>query len=219
MTSRKLYFIRHGETVLNAEKIKQGETGGLSEEGKSQALAVGQRLKNYNIKKIFCSPFQRTVETSIEIMKSISAPIEYVPLLGERRNPTKIIGKYYDDPITKDAIAFMDKSFHTPDARWDDEENFQDLKDRAIKLQKFLCKNMADSNLCITHGIFLKMFLCVLIHGEKLTVETYIKMSLFNPADNAGITVVVYHPLKYFSNPWEIVAYNDSPLAIGTMSI
>ncbi len=219
MLSKKIYFIRHGETILNAKKIRQGEAGGLSEKGVLQARAAGARLLPYNIKQIFCSPFQRTIETSIEIMKSIEAPIEYTPLLGERRNPTKIIGLAYDDRITKEAIAFMDKSFHTPDARWEDEENFQDLKTRALKLRDFLQKNITTSNLCITHGIFLKMFLCVLIHGDELSVETYIKMSLFNPADNAGITIVEYHTLNFFSNPWEIVAYNDTPLMPGTMSI
>lgn len=219
MLSKKIYFIRHGETILNAKKIRQGENGGLSEKGKSQAYSAGERLSAYNISKIFCSPFQRAIETSIEVTKNVNAPIEYTPLLGERRNPSKIIGKSYDDHITKEAIAFMDKSFHLEDARWEDEENFLDLKNRALKLRDFLQKNIASSNLCITHGIFLKMFLCVLIHGEELSVETYIKMSLFNPADNAGITVVEYHPLNFFSNPWEIVAYNDSPLMPGTMSI
>ena len=152
-------------------------------------------------------------------MKNVVAPIEYTPLLSERRNPSKIIGLSYDDPLTKDAISFMDKSFHSADAKWDDEENFQELKDRALKLRDFLSKNISNSNLCVTHGIFLKMFLCVLIYGEELTVETYIKMSLFSPADNAGITIAEYNPFKFFSNPWEIIAYNDSPLMPGTLSI
>jgi probable phosphoglycerate mutase len=214
MLTKKIYIVRHGETILNAKQIKQGETGSLSEKGKSQAFDAGIKLKDYNIKKIFCSPFQRTMETSLEIMKNVSAPIEYTPLLAERRNPTKIIGKYYDDPVTKEAIAFMDKSFHPPDARWEDEENFLDLKNRAIKLRDFLQKNITSDNLCITHGVFLKMFLCVLIHGEKLSVETYVKMSMFNPADNAGITIAEYHPLNFFSNPWKIVAYNESALTL-----
>ena len=90
---------------------------------------------------------------------------------------------------------------------------------RAILLKEFLIKNITSSNLCVTHGIFLKMFLCVILYGDDLDVETYVKMSLFNPADNAGITILEYYPLKFFSNPWEIVAYNDSPLMPGTMSI
>jgi broad specificity phosphatase PhoE len=219
MMSKKIYFVRHGETILNVKKIRQGEDGELSANGKSQAYTVGERLKPYHIKKIFCSPFQRAVETSAEIMKNINAPIEYTPLLGERRNPSKIIGLSYEDPEAKEAISFMDKSFHPADARWDDEENFLDMKDRALKLKDFLQQNISSSNICITHGVFLKMFLCVLIHGKDLTIERYIKMSVFNPADNAGITVVEYYPLKFFSNPWEIVAYNDAPLVLAAIHI
>ncbi len=219
MLNKRIYFVRHGETILNAQRIRQGEDGGLSKNGQEQARACGVRLLPYSIKKIFCSPFQRAVETGEEIMKNIVAPIEYTQLLAERRNPSKIIGLSYDDTLTKEAISFMDKSFHSADAKWDDEENFQELKDRALKLRDFLSKNISSSNLCITHGIFLKMFLCVLMYGEELTVETYIKMSLFNPADNAGITLVEYNPFNFFSNPWEIIAYNDSPLMPGTMSI
>ncbi len=219
MLTRKIYFIRHGETILNAKKIRQGEDGGLSEKGHLQAFQTGQRLSYFNIKNIFCSPFQRAIETSEEVLKSLNVSIEYTPLLSERKNPSKIIGLQYEDPITFEAINFMDKSFHSADARWDDEENFQDLKDRALKLKTFLEKNSKSSTLCITHGIFLKMFLCVLLYGDKLDVSTYIKMSTLNPADNAGITVLEYSPLNFFSEPWEIIAYNDSPINMRSLRI
>ena len=213
MLTRNIYIIRHGETMLNAAMIRQGEAGGLSVNGIAQAKKVGERLLSFNIKKIFCSPFQRAIETCDEVNKSLNIKnIEYVPLLGERKNPTKIIGHKYFDPITTEAINFMDKSFHSEDARWDDEENFAELKDRALRLKDFLAKNSSDRTLCITHGIFLKMFLCVLIYGKELSVEKYVKLSIFNPASNAGLTVLEYNPLNFFSNPWSIVAYNDTPI-------
>ena len=113
----------------------------------------------------------------------------------------------------------MDKSFHSPDARWGDEENFEDLKTRGLKLKDFVAKNSKDGTLFITHGIFLKMFLCTLIYNKDLDVEKYIKMSVFNPADNAGITIIKYSPLNFFSNPWEILVYNDTPIKNKNLSI
>jgi broad specificity phosphatase PhoE len=210
MLEKKIYFIRHGETILNAKKIRQGEDGGLSKDGVLQAREVGEYLSSCDIKKIFCSPYQRAIETAQEVMKTVKAPIEYNPLLSERRNPSKIVGLAFDDPLAKQAIAFMDKSFHDPDSRWDDEENFQDLKERAIKLRDFLQKNITSNNLCITHGIFLKMFLCVLIHGESLDVKTYVKMTIFTPVHNTSITIVKYKPLNFFSNPWEIITFDNT---------
>lgn len=220
MFKKRIYFVRHGETILNAEMIRQGEDGGLSELGKKQASAAGKRLKDFYIKIIFSSPFERAVATAEIISKEIKdVPVEYTRLLAERKNPTRIIGLPYNDRVTLEAINFMDKSFHKPDARWDDEENFADLKKRALQLKVFLQKNAHSSTLCVTHGIFLKMFLSVLMRGEKLSVEEYVKLSLFNPADNAGITVVEYEPLKWSGEPWEIVAYNDSPINIRSAKI
>ncbi len=212
MLTKTIYIVRHGETILNEAHIRQGEDGKLSPNGKSQAFATGQRLVPFGIKKIFTSPFPRALETSEEIVKSCPVPVEYVPLFAERKNPSTIIGRSYEDPITVDAINFMDKTYHAPEARWGDEENFDDLKKRAIRARDFLQKNADDRSLVITHGIFLKMFLCVLIYGDKLQIENYIRLTLFNPAGNAGITVIEYNPIKFFSNPWEIIAYNDGPV-------
>jgi broad specificity phosphatase PhoE len=219
MLEKNIYFIRHGETVQNAAHIRQDETGGLSETGRQQIQKLGQRLKGFNINKILSSPFQRAVETTDIILQSIDAPVEYVPLLGERHNPLSIVGKKYDDPKVVDAINSIDKSFHDPDYRYEDEENFQDLKTRALKAKEFLHKNAGHNTLCVTHGIFLKMLLCVLIYDKELTVQQYVKLSLFNPVDNGGITLVKYKPLEFFGNPWEILAFNDSAVETKSLQI
>lgn len=219
MLEKNIYFVRHGETVQNAARIRQGEDGGLSENGKQQIDRLADRLKNFNISKIFSSPFQRAAETTEIILKKINAPLEYVPLLSERHNPTSIIGKKYDDPVVMDAINAMDKSFHDPDYRYEDEENFQDLKARALKAKTFLQKNASHNTLCVTHGIFLKMLLGVLIYDKDLTVEQYIKLAVFNPVDNGGITLVKYKPLEFFGNPWEVLAFNDSQVDVKSLKI
>lgn len=210
MLERNIYLVRHGETILNKQKIRQGSEGSLSPLGRSQAYNVGLRLKIFNIKKVFCSPFQRTIETFEEINKTLNLDVEFTELLAERRNPSQIIGRSYDDPLTVEAISFIDKSVHEPNARWADEENFEDLKNRALKLRDFLARNSVNGTLCVTHGIFLKMFLAVIKHGEDLTVSQYIKLAVLNNADNAGVSIIKYKPLNFFDNPWEIVAFNDT---------
>jgi hypothetical protein len=42
---------------------------------------------------------------------------------------------------------------------------------------------------------------------------------MFNPANNAGITIVKYSPLNFFGNPWEIIAYNDSVIEMKSLTI
>lgn len=235
MFKKYFYLVRHGETILNSQKKRQDEKGALSERGIQEVEDLGKRLSYMHIEKIFISPYERTIETASIINKYLnitSENIVYTDLLAERRNPSNIVGLHYDDPVAKSFIDIMDKSIHDPNLRIYDEENFQDLKDRAVKAEKYLIKNSKKYNLCVTHGIFLKMFLSVLLYGENLKVKEYIQMNMYNPADNAGVTFVSYSPIKnlkgkikkFFDNllkdeneiidinkysGWEILAYND----------
>jgi broad specificity phosphatase PhoE len=64
MTTRVL-LIRHGSTVLSAEDRFAGSTDVLlSEEGKSQARALGERLADAGLAAIYASPMKRTMETA-----------------------------------------------------------------------------------------------------------------------------------------------------------
>lgn len=236
------YLVRHGETILNREHKRQGEEGKLSPTGIQEVEEVAKRFLNIKIDRMFVSPFERTRETAGIInacIKLDESKIIITPLIGERKNPTNIIGKSYNDPEAKSFVDIMDKSIHDPNLRISDEENFQDLKDRTIAAQKYLIENGKKHNLCVTHGIFLKMFLSTLLYGESLTVKQYAEMALYNPADNAAVTLIKYDYrkkwfgpiLRFWENilddkdedeeevmnkpkrdkysPWEILAYND----------
>ncbi len=240
MFTKYFYLVRHGETLLNKEKIRQGREGKLSPVGVQEVEELSKRLLNMKINKMFVSPFERTLETASIINSHLKLPEKKIintEWLAERKNPTCIIGKHYDDPIAKSFVDKMDKTIHDPDLRIYDEENFTDLRDRALGAQKFLIKKGAYHNLCVTHGIFLKMFLSTLLYGKNLTVKQYAQMSLYNPADNAGVTLVKYDPIKKYTrpikkffakilddgtsdeneignlidedSPWTILAYND----------
>jgi len=227
MFKKYFYLVRHGETILNAEHKRQGSEGGLSVNGQEQVMGVAKILKDIEIQKIFCSPFERTRETLEIINKSLNLAedkIIFTPLLAERKNPTEIIGKGYDDPIVEKFIDTMDKSIHDADLRLTNEENFTDLRNRALETQKYLINEGENKNLCVTHGIFLKMFLATLLYGQNLSSEDYVKIEEYNSAHNAALTLISYDSLKNFFNkilfrnpytnpeynPWKILAYNYS---------
>lgn len=214
--TKTIYCIRHGETIANKNHERQGEGGGLTEDGKYQAFIFGENIERFKIKKIICSPFQRAIETLNEIQKTLHIPedkIIYTPLIGERRNPSKIISKKYEDPIVIEAIDFMDKTLHEEDARWEDEENFVDLKLRAEKAIKFIEKTSEDKTLIVSHGIFLKMMICSIYYRHNLDIKHYINFNFLNSYDNTALTILKYHPWKIFSkNKWDIVVFNDTTL-------
>lgn len=64
MTTRVL-LIRHGATVLSAEDRFAGATDvDLSDEGRKQARALGERLSDEKITAVYASPMKRTRETA-----------------------------------------------------------------------------------------------------------------------------------------------------------
>ena len=238
MFTKYFYLVRHGETEMNKQKLRQGETGHLSPLGIQEVEELSKRLINMKIDRMFVSPFERTRETANIINKYLNLndkKIIITDYIAERKNPTIIIGKKYDDPIAKSFIDTMDKSIHDPDLRIYDEENFNDLKSRTLAAQNFLISKSKKHNLCVTHGIFLKMFLSTILYGKDLSVREYVEMALYNPADNAGVTLVSYNPIKRLTgpihrflinilyghdseneiesitkySPWKILAYND----------
>ena len=185
-------MIRHGESIMNAEHLRQGREGALSELGRQQAEKTGVRLAHIKFDAALVSPFERTKETADIIckqIKKIRKPIEYVELLAERRNPSEIIGKSSDTPEVKKVIDIIDKSFHTDDFRYSDEENFTDLRDRANELLKYLSGREEHVVLIETHSIFLKMIAAVILEGSNLTAKKYNLMSFLNTSSNASVTV------------------------------
>ena len=184
-------MIRHGESVLNSLHIRQGREGALSELGREQADKTGERLSKIKFDVMLVSPFQRTVETAEIIGKhlKLKKPPEYVELLAERRNPSEIIGQKSDLPEIKKIIDTIDKSYHSDDFRYSDEENFTDLRDRAIALLDYLAHRPEEKFLIITHSIYLKMIAAVINAGPKLTARKYNLMSFLNSSNNASITI------------------------------
>lgn len=76
MTTR-LYLIRHGATPLSAEDRFSGAANVfLSDEGRSQAEHLAQRLADDNINAIYTSPLDRTMETASIIAK----PHKLIPI-------------------------------------------------------------------------------------------------------------------------------------------
>ena len=213
MRTRRFYIIRHGETVLNAEHIRQGEAGGLSENGRHQAEQVGRYLEHFPITRIISSTYPRARETAKIIRKHLKAPTIYSALLTERRNPSEIIGKHREDPEVVRIVDQMDLAYHDDTYRFSDEENFTDLKERARKCLTLLERQGARDTVVITHHVFLKMLIAYLLYREQLHATDFTKLAFFNVSDNVGITIIEFHPWKLLSptRGWEVVSYNEQP--------
>lgn len=211
MATKIIYFVRHGETVLNAKNIRQGAEGGLTELGREQALATANRFPKHKGRPqvIIASPYERTRETAEIIGEVLEMPVEYSDLLVERRNPSEIIGHDGDELEVRHIVDRIDKSFHEDDLRYSDEENFVDLKERARKLLYFITQRPEERIIMVTHGIFLKMVVSYMLYGEKLTASLYNTLSLYNPVNNASMAICSYKSHWFTKDEWKILVWND----------
>ena len=125
MPTKLIYFVRHGETLNNAQNIRQGSDGSLSEKGRAQALATAKRFPKENGRPdvIITSPYERTRETAEIIANELGMGFEYSDLLVERRNPSEIIGHSGQEEEVKKIVDKIDMSFHDDNLRYSDEEN------------------------------------------------------------------------------------------------
>lgn len=79
-----LYLARHGQTVENLSHIFQGHLPGtLTEEGKKQAMDLGESLRNIALDAVVSSDLQRVVDTVQLAVGDRQLPWQQTTLLRE----------------------------------------------------------------------------------------------------------------------------------------
>lgn len=134
-----LYFIRHGESVLNSQGIFSGRTDTpLTPTGRQQIAKTGQTLKDKNINLIVTSPMKRTIETAQIIANIINYPKDSIVInnLFSERNYGPYEGTKYI-PNIGDLEGI---------------EKIEDLILRAKKGLNFLNTLNAENILLVSHG-------------------------------------------------------------------
>ncbi|CEK30117.1 phosphoglycerate mutase family protein [[Clostridium] sordellii] len=72
----KIYITRHGQTQWNIEdRIQGSQNSNLTEQGKQDALNLGDKLRYTKIDYIYTSPLKRTYNTALLIKRNRDIPI------------------------------------------------------------------------------------------------------------------------------------------------
>jgi len=112
MALTRIYLIRHGATILTAEDRFAGATNvPLSDEGRTQAGRLAQRLNGLPVTAVYASPLDRTMETA----RILAAPhsLEVNPRDGLRE-----ISHGHWEQFTR---AEVDQQFPAESAAWDED--------------------------------------------------------------------------------------------------
>ena len=194
-------FLRHGESVGNAESRWQGQADfPLTDRGRSQAQALADRWKREKIRfdYVISSPLSRARETAEIIASKLGLNVEFEPLWLERDN-----GAF--SGLTQHEVRqnFTHPDFTTPyDSVGNDGEGDWELFLRAGQALHDLLKREPARYLIVSHGGMLNQ----LMHAV---------MGIMPQANNAGVRFrfgnTAFAQLLYFPNQhrWAVDKLND----------
>ncbi len=79
-----IFLVRHGETAHNRDGLGLGRADvALTELGRRQAEAVGERFSTVRVERILSSPLQRARDVAVEIARHADNRVEAVAALTE----------------------------------------------------------------------------------------------------------------------------------------
>lgn len=154
MANRRIYLMRHGETLYQ-RVANEGALGNgtLTERGREQIAAVSLLLRGVPLDAIYASPLERARETAAIIAAENGLDVRIVPELSEIIPNDETLAQKSLTGIFKEIRRF----FQTYDADWDERylggESFRQVYDRAGRLlRRLLAHDDWTTLLLVGHG-------------------------------------------------------------------
>jgi len=169
---KQIYFVRHGQTNHNIQRIFQDDLEHLNKAGVQQAKLVTEKIVSNKAEVVVVSPLLRAQETARIIVDILGCPIETLDAIREMMNPPIIRGKSYDDPIASEAYEqWIRRLLVNETYGQEDIENFFDLSARAEKILNTLTSRNEEKIVVVTHSVIIRAIIARAIMGDKTSPE------------------------------------------------
>ena len=198
----KFVVVRHGETMANRTGLLQGQTEcPLNENGRAQAAAAAERLKNMRVDAAYASTLARAWETAeiitahhpgVELQKADALREWHLGDLENRYQPELL--KLYPEEMS----AFRREH---PDIAIPNGESLLDVQNRVSAfLEELADNNPGKTILLVTHGGILQRIFRM---AAGITApENYVSLTM-----NASISTVWRH---VEDKAWQLVSWNST---------
>lgn len=210
---KRIYLVRHGESVANVEKRHGGPETPLTELGLQQAVFIAERVAAFPIQKIIASSMVRAQQTAQAISQTLDLPIETSDLFVETRGPSELNNTEYMDPRALEAFKMLDDNYGKEGFRLSDAEVFEDHTKRAQAALQLLAEQEAEHIAVVTHGLFLRILMAHVLLGPKPTGQEVQKIMWGMETQNTGLSILDYakpgHVGEMREHPWQIFVWND----------
>lgn len=163
---KHVFFVRHGESNSNVDGVHRGSKAELTEKGIQQARDVASRIKRIGVDTLISSPYLRARQTAEIISEACHLSIEESDLYIERRRPSSVHGLPHSNPESRTIMKAIFDGYTLEGHRHSDEENIDDLKERARTALSFLAKHPSDKICVVTHGLFLRVLFASVLDSD-----------------------------------------------------
>lgn len=194
----ELLFIRHGQTDWNAERRIMGEDPiGLNAVGRQQIRTLSRHLNSISFDALYCSPLQRTLESSaiinqdrkLQIIQDLRLrEIEYGEWIGKTFPEIHSLPGYRDYYQTpENPVCAGGESLHA-------------VRDRAISFLEDLKKERPRGRVAlVSHADWIK---CVILHFLKLPLTQIPQLRI----DNGSVSYLTFDKKQV-----RVIAVNHNP--------
>ena len=193
-------FLRHGESIGNAESRWQGQSDyALTERGRAQAVALAERWKCEAVKfdVVIACPLVRAKETAEIVASALNAKIEIDPILLER-NIGEMEGLTVDEVRKRPQPPYV-----TPyDPNGGEGEGDWALFLRAGQALHDLVRRSPGSYLIVSHGGLLNQLMNAIIGIAPHVDPSGVRFRF----ENTAFARVIYFPHQHC---WAIDTVND----------
>jgi len=204
---KRIIFIRHGQTVDNDAKVVQGYLSPLNINGLEQASAVTERFTDTGAEAIYTSNMIRAIETAKVLSTSLGLPVMQTSYLREKQRPCQQRNLSHDSEEFKEIEKNIRSNYLIDNYRYSDEENFEDLKERAFQTFKLLLEDERDTIIVVTHRNFLYYLAGFGIFGNDFSRASGLVFITKLHIDNTGIVEFVNPDNS--ENGWVLHRWND----------
>ncbi len=190
-----VYFVRHGETVLNRMRVHQSPGTPLSVVGQEQAGTVAELLRVVNPDLLLTSEYTRAIETARVIGMRVGLQPQTNGLVYEIVRPSSLYGKSHFHPKTLWYVFFSYLKRRNQKWHFEDAENFSDIENRAKNAVKYLesLNGKNQSIVVVSHAIFIQ---CMVSYMSRRTVfpmvDTILNMLQIKRLRNTDIVHVKF---------------------------
>lgn len=203
--TKRIYFVRHGETYANHDNLVPDRDAELHSNGHMQAAKLAARMENISVEALLVSGFIRTHQSAEPLLKATGLTMEIHPEFNEYLEPKKYIGLPDSGPEVVEYRRRRNELVDT-NPKWTEaeEESLADFFKRQQVAKKILEDHLAENIVVLCHGFFLMSFISQIILDTDKPSSAWLHVAKKLKFSNMGITLCTYD-----EGAWRIITLND----------